>query len=110
MIRSDFATVQWAREMTVLLQNFASLSPADLRKLGGFLERWAEFRQNGGELAEPQLQVIMQALHTKDLVKLETDKGGVLVEFTGGGFAYECFLIRADGKVPNSRYAAQKSE
>jgi hypothetical protein len=47
-------------------------------------------------------------LHTKNLVKLEIHKGGVFVEFTGGGFAYERFLIRADGKVPNNRYESKK--
>jgi hypothetical protein len=35
-------------------------------------------------------------------------KGGILVEFTGGGFEYERFLIRTDGKVPNSRYETKK--
>ena len=106
----DFATVQWARKMTVLVQNFAGLSPTDLRKLSNFLDKLADFRQNEGELSEQQLQVIMQALRTKTLVKLETHKGGVHMEFTGGGFEYERFLVRADGKVPNSYYEQKRSE
>jgi hypothetical protein len=51
----------------------------------------------------------MQSLHTRDLVKLEPTKGGVLVEFTGGGFEYERFLLRPDGKVPNHKYESKKA-
>jgi hypothetical protein len=54
------------------------------------------------------LQVILQGLRSKDLVRLALEKGGVLVEFSGGGFEYERFLLRADGKVPNSRYETKK--
>ena len=110
MEQTDFATVQWARKMTTLVQSCAGLSPPDLRKLSDFLDKLADFRQNAGELSEQQLQVIMQALHTKALVKLGTHKGGVQVEFTGGGFEYERFLIRSDGKVPNSYYEQKRSE
>jgi hypothetical protein len=106
---TDFTTVQWARKMTTLAQNFAGLSPIDLHKLSNFLDKLADFRQNEGELSEQQLQVMMQALHTKELVKLETHKGGAYVEFTGGGFEYERFLIRPDGKVPNSYYEQKRS-
>jgi hypothetical protein len=105
----DFSTVQWARKMTALAPHFAALSPADLRKLSSFLEHLANLRQQEGELSEPQWQVIMQGLHTKELVKLEADKGGVRVEFSGGGFEYERFLVRSDGKVPNSRYESKKA-
>ena len=106
----DFATVQWARKMTALAQHFVNLTPTDLRKFSSFLAKLAGYRRDGGELSEQQLQVIMQALHSKELVKLETTKGGVLVEFTGGGFEYERFLIRSDGKVPNNRYETKKAE
>ena len=105
----DFATVRWSRQMTVAIQSLAGFSPADLRKLSNFLERLADFRQDQGELSEQQLQVILQGLHTKELVRLETHKGGAWVEFTGAGFAYERFLVRADGRVPNNRYEAQKA-
>lgn len=106
----DFATVQWARKMSVLAENFAGLSPTDLRKLGNLLDRLADFREAEGELTDQQLQVILQSLHTKELVRLEAEKGGALVEFSGGGFEYERFLIRADGKVPNFRYESQKTK
>ena len=106
----DFPTVQWARKMSALVQNFAGLAPSDLRKLSRFLDRLADLRQQEGELTEAQLQVILQGLRSKELVKLELEKGGVLVEFSGGGFEYERFLLRADGKVPNSRYETKKSE
>jgi len=106
----DFATVQWSRKMTAAMQNLAALAPADLRKLGNFLDKLANFSEAGGELSEQQLQVILQSLHTKELVRLETHKGGAFVEFSGGGFEYERFLVRDDGKVPNSRYEAKKVE
>jgi hypothetical protein len=105
----DFSTVQWARKMTALAQNVAGVTPADLRKLSNFLDKLADLRQQAGELSEQQLQVIMQGLYTKQLVRLELEKGGVWVEFTGGGFEYERFLVRADGKVPNSRYEIKKA-
>jgi len=106
----DFATVQWSRKMTAAVQNLTALAPADLRKLGNFLDKLANFSEAGGELSEQQLQVILQNLHAKELVRLETHKGGALVEFSGGGFEYERFLVRDDGKMPNSRYEAKKVE
>jgi hypothetical protein len=108
MLQVDFATVQWSRKMTTLIQDFDTLSPTDLRKLSNFLAVLSDFRDRGGELSAQQLQVILQGLHTKDLVKLEIHKGGVFVKFTGGGFVYEQFLIRTDGKVPNNRYESKK--
>lgn len=104
----DFATVQWARQMTAAIQSLAGFKPADLRRLSNFLDRLADFRANEGELSEQQLQVILQSLHTKELVRLENHKGGAFVEFHGGGFESERFLVRADGKVPNNRYEAKK--
>lgn len=106
----DFATVQWSRKMTAAVQNLTALDPADLRKLGNFLDKLVNFSEAGGELSEQQLQVILQNLHTKELVRLEAHKGGALVEFSGGGFEYERFLVRDDGKVPNNRYEAKKVE
>ncbi len=108
----DFATVQWARKMGALVQHFTGLSPADLRKFSNFLERLAEFREREAEaeLSTQQLQIIMQGLHTRDkLVNLENRKGGVYVEFIGGGYEYERFLVRAEGKVPNNRYESKKA-
>lgn len=105
----DFPTVQWARKMSALAQNFAGLAPADLRKLSNFLDKLADLRQQEGELTEQQSQVIMQGLRSKELVKLELAKGGVSVEFSGGGFEYERFLLRADGKVPNNRFETKKA-
>jgi hypothetical protein len=105
----NFATVQWSRKMTAALQPLVDLDPADLQKLSQFLDHLAGYRETASELSEPQLQVILQNLHTKELVGLEAFKGGVFVEFTGGGFEYERFLIRDDGRVPNNRYEAQKA-
>jgi hypothetical protein len=106
---SDFASVQWGRKMSALAHNFAGLSPAELRKFSSFLTHLAGLRENEGELSEQQLLVIMQNLRSKELVRLEAHKGGVLVEFTGGGFEYERFLLRDDGRMPNSRYEAKKA-
>jgi hypothetical protein len=108
--RKSNEEVQWARRMTALAQNFTELATTDLRKLSNFLDRLADFRQSEAELSEQQLQVIMQALHTKELVKLEVHKGGAYVEFTGDGFEYERFLIRPDGKVPNNRYESKRAK
>ncbi len=105
----DFATVQWARKMSAMAPLFAGLAPADLRKLSNFFDKLADLRENEGMLSEQQLQVIMQGLYTKTLVSLEPQSGGIYVEFTGGGFEYERFLVRPDGKVPNSRYEAKKA-
>ena len=104
----DFATVQWSRKMTTTVQNLSGYPPADLKKLSTLLDKLADLRQQETELSEQQLQVILQNLHTKALVRLEPQKGGVYVEFSGAGFEYERFLVRADGKVPNNRYEAQK--
>ena len=106
---SDFASVQWGRKWLTLTQPLSVLSPDELRKLGQFLNQWANLRESGVELSEAQLAVIMQNLRLKELVKLETQKGGVHVEFTGGGFEYARFLLRDDGRMPNSRYEAKKS-
>ena len=92
----DFPTVQWARKMSALVQNLAGLAPTDLQKLGNFLQKLAELRQQEGELSEQQLQVILQGLRSKELVRLEVEKGGILVEFSGSGFEYERFLLRVD--------------
>ncbi len=105
----DFPTVQWARKMGALAQHFAGVAPADLRKLSNFLAKLADLREQSGELSEQQLQVIMQGLRSKELVKLALEKGGVSVEFTGGGFEHERFLVRLDGKIPNNRYEAKKT-
>ncbi len=96
--------------MSALAQNFAGLSPDDLRKFSHFLTKLADLRQNEGDLSEQQLVVIMQNLRSKELVNLETHKGGIYVEFAGGGFEYERFLIRTDGRMPNGRYEAKKVE
>ncbi len=105
---SDFASVQWGRKMTALAQQFAGVSPDDLRKFSIFLDKLASLRENEGELSEQQLAVILQHMRLKELVKLKPHKGGVMVEFTGGGFEYERFLVRADGRMPNSRYESKK--
>ena len=107
---SDFASVQWGRKLMTLAQPLNVLSPGELQKLAQFLNQWAKLRENGAELSEAQISVILQNLRLKDLVKLETQKGGVYVEFTGGGFEYERFLLRDDGRMPNSRYESKKSQ
>ena len=105
----DFAAVQWAHKMTALIQTMANLPPVDLAKLGDFLVKLSDFRQNGGELTGPQVQVIMQELANKQLVKLERHKGGVYLEFTGSGIEYERLVVRADGKIPNTYYELKKA-
>ncbi len=107
---SDFASVQWGRKMGVLAQQFAGVSPADLRKFSHFLTLLADLRENEGELSERQVQVIMQNLRSKELTRLEVTKGGIMVELTGGGYDYERFLLRVDGRMPNNKYEYKKAE
>ncbi|GAB4451090.1 MAG: hypothetical protein Kow0031_33660 [Anaerolineae bacterium] len=106
---SDFASVQYGRKMAALAQQFEGVSPADLRKFGAFLSKLADLREQEASLSPAQLAVIMQNLRGKELVSLEPHKGGVLVEFTGGGFEYERFLLRDDGRMPNNRYESKKA-
>lgn len=107
---SDFASVQWGRKLMTLAQPLNVLSPGELQKLAQFLNQWAKLRETGVELSEAQMAVIMQNLRLKELIKLENQKGGVYVEFSGGGFEYERFLLRDDGRMPNSRYESKKSQ
>ena len=106
---SDFASVQYGRKMSTLAQHFAGVSPDDLRKFGTFLQKLADLRENEGALSPQQLNVIMQNLRTKELTSLAVHKGSIMVEFTGGGFEYERFLLRDDGRMPNNRYDAKKA-
>lgn len=107
---SDFASVQYGRKMAALARHFDGISPADLRKFAGFLEQLAALRAGEMALTDAQLTVIFQNLRSKELVSLQPHKGGVLVELTGGGFEYERFLVRDDGRMPNNRYDAKKIE
>jgi len=104
----EFAAVQWARRMAEALEPLRTLKEDDLRRLSPLVEGMATLSEQGEPLSDPQLTVILQNLFSKRLTHLRADKGGVWVEFTGGGFEYERFLIRADGRVPNSRYEAKR--
>jgi hypothetical protein len=106
---SDFASVQYGRKMSTLARQFDAVAPDDLRKFGRFLDQLAELRAQEIALSDQQLSVIFQNLRTKQLVKMEPHKGGLLVELKGGGFEYERFLIRDDGRMPNSRYESKKA-
>lgn len=106
---SDFASVQYGRKMATVAQQFEGVSPDDLRKFADFLQKLAALRENEASLSQAQLTVIFQNLRTKQLVALEPHKGGVMVEMSGGGFEYERFLIREDGRMPNSRYESKKT-
>jgi hypothetical protein len=104
----DFAAVQWARRMTEALGGLRNLEPGDLSRLGPLVSGMLSLAEQGLSLSDAQLTVILQNTFNKTLTRLQADKGGVVVEFTGGGFEYERFLIRADGRVPNSRYEAKR--
>jgi hypothetical protein len=106
----DFAAVQWARRMAGALVPLAALEPGDLVRLAPLLKGTVSLAEAGSQLSDQQLTVILQNMFTKSLVRVQADKGGVVVEFTGGGFEYERFLVRADGRVPNSRYEAKSAE
>jgi hypothetical protein len=104
----DFAAVQWARQMSELLKPLRELEGDDLKRLAPLIEGMSQLAEEGVRLSDQQLTVILQNMLTKTLTSLRADKGGVTAEFSGGGFAYERFLIRQDGRVPNSRYEAKK--
>jgi hypothetical protein len=102
----DFAAVQWARRMAAALDPLRTLAAEDLARLLPLIQAMAGLPDAGW--SDQQLNVILQNMHSKRLSRVEKDKGGLLVEFTGGGFEYERFLVRADGRVPNSRYQAER--
>jgi hypothetical protein len=102
----DFAAVHWARRMAEALQPLLGLQPEDIQRLVPLIQALA--RLPAAELSPQQLTVILQGMFGKTLTRLEAEKGGLLVEFTGGGYEYERFLVRTDGRVPNSRYEAKK--
>jgi hypothetical protein len=84
-----------------------SLMVAELSKLAPLLEGMVSLSGGGTQLSDQQMTVILQNLFNKTLTQIQADKGGIVVEFTGGGYEYERFLVRADGRVPNSRYEAK---
>ena len=104
----DFAAVQWARRMVEALGPLGALDPGDLDRLAPLLEGMVGLAGEGIQLSDQQLTVILQNMFGKGLTQIQADKGGVVVEFTGGGFEYERFLVRADGRVPNNRYEAER--
>jgi hypothetical protein len=105
----DFAAVQWSRQTADALRPLRNLTAADLRRLLPLIQAMSQFPEEVA-LTDEQLAVILQNMFAKHLVRIQPNKGGVLVEFAGGGFEYERFLIRSDGRVPNSRYAAKRRE
>jgi len=106
----DFAAVQWSRRMAEALKGLRGLEADDLKRLAPLIEGMVNLTEGGIQLSDQQLMVILQNMVNKHLTQIQVDKGGVVVEFTGGGFEYERFLVRADGRVPNSRYQAKRVE
>jgi len=105
----DFATVQWARTWSAHLNPFLSLEADECARLARLLAELSKLQAQSTPPTEAQLQVILQHLHTKRLDLLEAVKGGLMVHFSGGGFEYERFLIRADGRVPNHKYEGKRA-
>jgi hypothetical protein len=106
----DFAAVQWSRRMAEALKGLRGLEADDLKRLAPLIEGMVNLTEGGIQLSDQQLMVILQNMVNKHLTQIQVDKGGVVVEFTGGGFEHERFLVRADGRVPNSRYQAKRVE
>lgn len=104
---ADFAAVMWARRMSEALGGLRQLGADDLGRLVPLIGGMTSLAEQGIQLSDQQLAVILQNLFSKTLSRIEADKGGALVEFNGGGFEYERFLVRADGRVPNNRYEAK---
>jgi len=106
----DFAAVQWARRLAEALGPLMALEADDLVRLAPLLEEIPSLAEAGIHLSDQQLAAILQNMLSKTLTQIRADKGGVWVEFTGGGYEYERFLVRADGRVPNSRYEAKREQ
>ena len=105
----DFATVQWARRRGTELEPLLALAGDDLRKLASLLEKLAQLKAVDVTPTNAQLTVLLQNLHTKNLDSLAATKGGLQVQFSGGGYEYECFLLRDDGRVPNHKYESKRA-
>lgn len=110
MSTTDFASVQWAQKIANTLQPLNDLSSEDLKKLGQLLTELAHLRAEGAVPTPAQMTVILQNLHTKNLNLLEAVKGGLMVHFSGGGFEFERFLLREDGRIPNHKYESKKEK
>ena len=105
----DFATVQWARRRSAELEALLALPAAELNKLGGLLTKLSALKATDVMPTPAQMTVLLQNLHTKDLTKLEAARGGLMVEFSGGGFAYERYLLKDDGRIPNHKYESKRA-
>lgn len=103
----DFNAVMWARRTAEALEPLRGLDASDLGRLTSLIQAMSDLAEVGVRLSDQQFSVILQNMYSKSLTQVQADKGGVLVEFTGGGFEYERFLVRSDGRVPNSRYEAK---
>ena len=104
----DFASVQWARRLQGSLTPFLEKPETDLRKLSQLFNGLANLKQADVVPTEAQLTVLLQYIHTRNLDSLEVTKGGLMVQFSGGGYEYERFLLRDDGRMPNHKYTAKK--
>ena len=105
----DFASVQWARKRAKDMENLLSLSMEDLGKISSLLDKLAQLKAADRQPTEAQMTILLQYLHTKNLDSLEAAKGGLSVQFSGGGFEYECFLLREDGRMPNHKYQSKRA-
>jgi hypothetical protein len=93
--------------MADALEPLRVLEPGELSRLAPLLEGLVSLAEAEIQLSEQQATVILQNMYDKTLIQIRADKGGIVIEFTGGGFEYERFLVRADGRVPNNRYEAE---
>ena len=105
----DFATVQWARRRAAELEPLLALPAEEVDKVAGFLAKLAALKAADVTPTPAQMTVLLQYLHTKNLDSLEAAKGGLLAQFSGGGYEYERFLLRADGRMPNHKYQSKRA-
>jgi len=105
----DFNTVQWARKRSAELEPLLKLADHDLQKLAGLLEKLAQLKAAEVTPTPAQMTVLLQHLHSKTLDKLEAVRGGLMVQFCGGGYAYESFLLKEDGRIPNHKYQSRRA-
>jgi len=106
----DFASVQWAKKIQTSLDPLLDQSEEDYHKLAKLFEELAKLKATDLTPTEAQITVLLQNLHTKTLESLEAVRGGnIMVHFSGGGYEYERFLLRDDGRMPNHKYEAKRA-
>lgn len=105
----DYESVRWGRKAQNELGPLLERPATDLHKLATLLQELAALKAEDVTPTEAQMTVLLQYLHVRNLDSLKASKGGLMVELSGGGYEYERFLLREDGRMPNHKYESRKA-